>query len=92
MSPALASGPLAAPSAKLSQVHGVRKNNKPWHDSRKAFRPTQGQTSYAKRVAKQAQEAEVKKMEGEMKAEKEEERQVSARVVLSPPQRIVLTG
>ncbi|KAK3116176.1 rRNA-processing protein cgr1 [Teratosphaeriaceae sp. CCFEE 6253] len=54
---------------------GLRKNGKQWHETRKAFRPTAGQTPYAKRAAKQAQEAEVKKLETEMKAEKEEERQ-----------------
>ncbi|KAK1017029.1 rRNA-processing protein cgr1 [Friedmanniomyces endolithicus] len=50
-------------------------NGKQWHPTRKAFRPTAGQTSYAKRATKTAQQAEVKKLETEMKAEKEEERQ-----------------
>jgi rRNA-processing protein CGR1 len=75
MPSALASAPIGAPSAKISQATGLRKNGKQWHETRKAFRPTAGQTSYTKRVAKQAQETEVKKVEGEMKAEKEEERQ-----------------
>ena len=57
-------------------MSSIRKNGKHWHAPRKAFRPTAGQTSYAKRIVKDAQVAEVKKMEGEMKAEKEEERQV----------------
>ena len=65
----------SAPSAKIPQTTGVRKNGKQWHPTKKAFRPTAGQTSYSKRVAKQAQEAETKKLEGEMKAEKEGERQ-----------------
>ena len=82
MATAIASAPVSAPSAQTAQVNGVRKNGKQWHEPRKAFRPTAGQTSYVKRVAKQAQEAEVKKVEGEMKAEKEEERQVST--VLKP--------
>ena len=73
---ALASAPVGAPNAKISQVTGLRKNGKQWHESKKAFRPTAGQTSYAKRVAKQAQEAETRKVENEMKAGKEEERQV----------------
>ena len=75
MPTALASTPVGGDSAKISQTTGLRKNGKHWHENRKAFRPTSGQTSYAKRVQKQAQEAEVKKVEVEMKAEKEEERQ-----------------
>ena len=66
----------AAPSAKIPQVTGVKKNGKTWHGNRKPFRPTAGQTSFAKRAAKEAQEAEVKKVEKEMRQEKEEERQV----------------
>ncbi|KAK4560895.1 rRNA-processing protein cgr1 [Recurvomyces mirabilis] len=75
MATAIASTPAAAPIAKATQVTGVRKNGKDWHAPRKAFRPTAGQTSYAKRAEKEAQTAEVKKLEREMKAEKEEERQ-----------------
>ena len=60
----------------MSQTAGVRKNGKAWHHPSKAFRPTAGQRSYAKRVQKQAQEAEMKQTEKEMKAEKEDERQV----------------
>lgn len=60
----------------MSQPTGIRKNGKAWHHPSKAFRPTGGQTSYAKRVAKEARETETKKLEKEMKAEKEEERQV----------------
>lgn len=55
----------------------VRKNGKNWHEPRKAFRPTAGQTSYAKRAARQAETAEVKRVEKDMKDEKEAERQVS---------------
>lgn len=58
------------------QVSGMRVNGKQWHEPRAAFRPAAGQTSYAKRIARQAQAAEVKKVEKEMKAAKEEERQV----------------
>ena len=75
MPTALASAPTGAPNANIPQVTGLRKNGKQWHPSKKAFRPTAGQTSYSKHVVKQAQEAEVKKLESEMKAEKEEERQ-----------------
>ncbi|KAK0948282.1 rRNA-processing protein cgr1 [Friedmanniomyces endolithicus] len=75
MSTLLASTPAAVPSAKTPQIAGHRKNGKQWHPTRKAFRPTAGQTSYAKRATKTAQQAEVKKLETEMKAEKEEERQ-----------------
>lgn len=75
MHTAVASAPVGA---KIAPVTGLRKNGKHWHEAKKPFRPTVGQTSYAKRVARQAQEAEVKKLEGEMKAEKEEVRQVSS--------------
>lgn len=61
----------------MSQVAGIRKNGKAWHHPSKAFRPTGGQTSYAKRVVKQAQEAETKKVEKEIKAERVAEREVS---------------
>jgi len=66
---------LATPSAPTPQPHGLRKNGKQWHTPRKAFRPTARQTPYARRVAQKAVEAETKKLETEMKAEKEEERQ-----------------
>lgn len=65
----------AAP-APSTQVTGLRKNGKQWHEPKRAFRPTAGQTSYAKRVARESQAAEVKKVEKEMKDEKEQERQV----------------
>lgn len=55
---------------------GMRVNGKQWHPTKKAFRPTAGQTSYVKRIAKESQQAETKKLEQEMKVEKEEERQV----------------
>lgn len=72
----LASASLGAPNAKIPQTTGRRKNGKDWHQPKKPFRPAAGQTSYAKRAQKQAQEAEVKTMEKEMKEEKEVERQV----------------
>ncbi|CAD0089737.1 unnamed protein product [Aureobasidium vineae] len=49
---------------------------KQWHENKKAFRPTAGQTSYAKRQAKDQALAVVKAQEKEMKEEKEAERQV----------------
>ena len=61
----------------------MRKNGKQWHETKKAFRPTAGQTSYAKRAAREAQAAETKKIENEMKTEKEDERQVSLTVTCS---------
>ena len=66
---------VATPTAAVA---GLRKNGKQWHEPKKAFRPTSGQTSYAKRVARESQAAEVKKVENEMKGEKEQERQVGA--------------
>lgn len=50
---------------------------KNWHDSKKAFRPTSGLTSYAKRKEIQKQQQAVKELEREMKDEKEAERKVS---------------
>jgi rRNA-processing protein CGR1 len=55
---------------------GLRKNGKQWHTPKKAFRPVSGQTSYAKRAARTTQIKEIKETEKEMKAAKEEERQV----------------
>jgi rRNA-processing protein CGR1 len=69
--------PKVAPETKTMSVAGIRKNGKQWHEPKKAFRRTAGQTSYAKRVARESQTAEVKQIEKEMKQEKEEERQVS---------------
>nr|POF26355.1 rrna-processing protein cgra [Quercus suber] len=68
-----ASTAAAAPSAAAKA--GMRVNGKQWHETKKAFRPTAGQTSYAKRVARESQQAETKKLEQEMKTEKEAERQ-----------------
>jgi rRNA-processing protein CGR1 len=59
----------------MSQVKNIRKNGQPSTTVRKPFRPTAGQTSYAKRKAIESREAETKKLEDEMKAEKEAERQ-----------------
>ncbi|KAG8631204.1 hypothetical protein KVT40_000344 [Elsinoe batatas] len=56
-------------------VHSMRKNGKNWHDTKKAFRPTGGQTSYEKRAAKEKEQAIAKAHEKELKEEKEAERQ-----------------
>ena len=56
-------------------IPGLRKNGQPTSTAHKAFRPTAGQTSYAKRKAKENREAETKKLEVEMKADKEADRQ-----------------
>lgn len=71
--------PVVAPvsETKSISVVGIRKNGKQWHEPKKAFRRTGGQKSYAKRVARESQTAEVKQIEKEMKQEKEDERQVS---------------
>lgn len=76
MSSTITSQDGATVSGKGAQVKGLRKNGKQWHQTKKPFRPTAGLTSYSKRVAKEAQEAEVKKLQEEMKAEKEAVRQV----------------
>lgn len=49
---------------------------KQWHAPRKAFRPVSGLTSYAQRQKERQEMAIVKAREREMKAEKEEQRQV----------------
>ncbi|KAJ5226618.1 rRNA-processing protein cgrA [Penicillium citrinum] len=54
---------------------GMRKNGKNWHDTKKAFRPNAGLTSYEKRKQIQDQQKAVKELEREMKEEKEAERQ-----------------
>ena len=63
-------------STRYSDANG--KPGKQWHDTKKAFRPTAGQTAYAKRAAKDKELAVVKAQEKEMKDEKEAERQVSS--------------
>ncbi|KAL9088567.1 MAG: hypothetical protein Q9165_006087 [Trypethelium subeluteriae] len=55
----------------------MRKNGKQWHQPKKAFRPTAGLTSYAKRTEERKAQAAFKAREKEMKYEKEAERQVS---------------
>jgi rRNA-processing protein CGR1 len=62
---------------KVSQAdHPIGKQ---WHPTKKAFRPTAGLKSYEKRSQERVLMAQVKAKEKEMKEEKEEERQVSAK-------------
>ncbi|KAK2759034.1 hypothetical protein FQN54_003133 [Arachnomyces sp. PD_36] len=56
-------------------VTGMRKNGKNWHATKAPFRPTKGQTSYAKRLEERKSIAAVKEREKEMKEEKEAARQ-----------------
>ncbi|KAI4122020.1 MAG: hypothetical protein LQ347_006653 [Umbilicaria vellea] len=58
---------------------GMRKNGKQWHALKTAFRPTAGQTSYAKRTEDRKAMAAMKAKEKEMKDEKETERRVLIR-------------
>lgn len=57
----------------------LTQSGKNWHDSKKAFRPSAGLTSYAKRVEARKHQEAVKEREREMREEKETERQVSSR-------------
>ena len=57
---------------------------KNWHAPKSAFRPNSKQTSYAKRLSAQKAAADVKAKEREMKAEKEEERQVCRDAIYHP--------
>lgn len=49
---------------------------KNWHVTKKAFRPTSGLTSYAKRQETRKQQEAIKEHEKELRDEKEAERQV----------------
>lgn len=53
---------------------GLRVNGKNWHATKKAFRPTSGQTPYAKRKEQDELKKVTKAKEQEMKDEKEQER------------------
>ncbi|KAK2748371.1 hypothetical protein FQN55_004307 [Onygenales sp. PD_40] len=64
-----ANGPVAQPPS------GMRKNGKNWHVAKAAFRPTSGQTPYAKRLEERRNREAMKEKEKEMKDEKEAERQ-----------------
>lgn len=53
---------------------GLRVNGKNWHATKKAFRPTSGQTPYAVRKEQDELKKATKAREQEMKDEKEQER------------------
>jgi len=53
-----------------------KRTGKQWHAQKSAFRPTAGQTPYAKRAEAQKAQAVVKAKEREMRGDKEAERQV----------------
>ncbi|KAJ9615678.1 rRNA-processing protein cgr1 [Cladophialophora chaetospira] len=59
---------------QLAQKIGKRVNGKNWHAPKTAFRPTSGQTSYAKRKEQDKANQIIKAREQEMKDEKEAER------------------
>lgn len=72
--------PAAAPTVASSNPAastglGMRKNGKTWHAQKRAFRPTSGQTSFAKRMEQDKANKATKALEQEMKDEKEQERQ-----------------
>lgn len=92
-----ASDPATLTSGGVKSSLSLRKNGKPlspcqrtlnsrplgknWHASKPAFRPTAGQTSYAKRAAAQAAATATKAKEREMKEEKEAERQARMQAI-----------
>ncbi|QKX53940.1 uncharacterized protein TRUGW13939_01020 [Talaromyces rugulosus] len=53
---------------------GMRQNGKNWHSTKKAFRPTAGLKSYAKRLEDRANLANIKERERELREEKQAER------------------
>lgn len=66
--------PVPADGTAAGIPAGLRKNGKQWHSQKKAFRPTAGQTSFAKRMEQAKIKKATKAREQEMKEEKEEER------------------
>lgn len=62
------------PVTMSSAPIGLRVNGKNWHAPKKAFRPTAGQTSYARRKEQDQIKKATKAKELEMKDEKEQER------------------
>ncbi|EXJ78346.1 hypothetical protein A1O3_09507 [Capronia epimyces CBS 606.96] len=73
----------ATPSepSKTIQMPGMRVNGKNWHAPKKAFRPTAGQISYAKRKEQDKIKQAIKAKEQEMKAEKEQQRTERIQVI-----------
>ncbi|OJJ43694.1 hypothetical protein ASPZODRAFT_103136 [Penicilliopsis zonata CBS 506.65] len=66
--------PSTQPVASTVPQAGMRKNGKKWQTPKKAFRPTAGLTSYAKRLEARKQLEIIKDHERELKEEKEAER------------------
>ena len=64
----------SAPSTTTSAPKGMRKNGKQWHTPKTAFRPTAGQTPYAKRMELKKAEQATRALEREMKEAKQDER------------------
>lgn len=67
----------AAPTKNL----GMRKNGKQWHETKKAFRPASGLTSYAQRSKERIALATMKAKEKELKDEKEATRQTRIKAI-----------
>ncbi|KAJ5458923.1 hypothetical protein N7530_010867 [Penicillium desertorum] len=65
---------MSTSTATVTHPTGMRKNGKNWHGTKKAFRPTAGLTSYAKRQELKKHNDAVKELEREMKEEQEAER------------------
>lgn len=59
-------------------ISPLTRSGKNWHDTKKAFRPGAGLTSYAKRLEARKHQEAVKEREREMREEKEAERQVGS--------------
>ncbi|CAK7239742.1 MAG: rRNA-processing protein cgr1 [Sporothrix thermara] len=74
---ALAEAPVAVPAKNI----GLRKNGKQWHDTKRAFRPTSGLTSYAQRSKERIARATMKAKEKELKDEKEAARQARIKAI-----------
>ncbi|EFE34851.1 uncharacterized protein ARB_06617 [Trichophyton benhamiae CBS 112371] len=73
--------PAPTSASGSSKPKGMRKNGKNWHAPKKAFRPTAGQTSYAKRLEERKAMAVMKEKEKEMKEEKEATRQARIQAI-----------
>ncbi|EGE78347.1 hypothetical protein RJZ56_001332 [Blastomyces dermatitidis] len=73
--------PVKIPEPASQAPKGMRKNGKNWHDNKTPFRPTAGQTSFAKRLEERKAREAMKEREKEMKDEKEAERQRRIQVI-----------
>lgn len=73
----------AAEHLQYKQEHAYNSAGKQWHVPRKAFRPGSGQTSYEQRAKDRVAIEAMKAKEKEMKDEKEAERQVRGRELVT---------